>query len=278
MDTTSHSRISVLPTSAVGRTVLVALGLGALVGAGFGLGLLSTPAQAAKAEDISAPAAAPAPLDPLLAIDDSLERTPTVAEPSPTPAAPLAPTELGEPNLDGDPGAAQPAASDAAKTAGATAADGKFYVQVASFRGLDGAEARARALSAHGQRADTFEEGRWHSVRLGPFDTRGEAEKQRLALSLNERRDAFVLPRSNGLYHVQVASFESQDVAERIAKGYADAGHSTKVTRVRMAGKYWHCVRIGPFDTREEALAYQKLMPEKAGIEARVIPFDSTDT
>jgi len=162
----------------------------------------------------------------------------------------------------------EPAASDA------------YYVQVAAFRTEEQADERARALAALGQNAQSYDGPNtgWHVVRIGPFKTRGEAEKQRLALARNERQGAFVLPRSNGLFHVQVASLESEEAAQQVAADYSAAGHTTKVTRVRMSGKYWYCVRIGPFDTRAEALAYQKLVRDRPGIQTRVIPFEPRAT
>ena len=45
-----------------------------------------------------------------------------------------------------------------------------------------------------------------------------------------------------------------------------------------MAGKRWYCVRIGPFDTRDQAVAYQKLVPDRPGIQSRVIPFEPKAT
>ena len=275
MDTTSQTRSGLIPSSAVGRTLLVAVGVGTLVGAGFGLGLLSPGTEVAKAEQLPAPAAAPEAADPLA---DPTSRALQASQATGTAVAEQADPELigldpqNQPTMGEPSGAQDPAPTHAPAD---QPGPGQFYVQVASFRQREAAERRAQALTANGQHATTVEEGRWHIVRLGPFAARADAEKQRLALAKNERLDAFVLPRSNGLYHVQVASFESKEVAERIAKSYSDAGHNTKVTRVRMAGRYWHCVRIGPFDTREEALSYQKLVANKPGMESRVIPFEA---
>jgi cell division septation protein DedD len=102
---------------------------------------------------------------------------------------------------------------------------------------------------------------------------RADAEASRFKLGLSERRQSYVLPRSNGKYHVQVASFAKEEQAKDIARSFAAQGHSTKISRVRMAGQRWYCVRIGPFDTREEALEYQALVKDIPGGKSEVIPF-----
>jgi cell division protein FtsN len=72
---------------------------------------------------------------------------------------------------------------------------------------------------------------------------------------------------------VQVASFAEVEEAEQIARRFSAEGHATKVTRVKMSGDYWHCVRIGPFDTREEAHGYKQLVRDIPGSQTTVIPF-----
>lgn len=158
------------------------------------------------------------------------------------------------------------------------ATDGNYYVQVASYRTKEHADSDARRLSDRGLPAQSRayggpSAGWWHTVRLGPFETRPEAEAARFKLRRGERLGAYVLPRSNGKYHVQVASLSSPDKAERIAERFAEQGHATKVSRVTMGGKQWYCVRIGPFDTRGEAVGYKKLVDDVAGTESTVIPF-----
>lgn len=155
---------------------------------------------------------------------------------------------------------------------------GAYYVQLASYHTKERADAQAAELKARGFKAQSAayggpEAGWWHAVRLGPFAERAEAEKQRFNLPIHERRSAYVLPRSNGKFHVQVASFAEKEEAEQVMKTFAAQGHSTKVTRVRMSGTYWYCVRIGPFDTREEAAAYKALVADIPGSESTVIPF-----
>jgi len=155
---------------------------------------------------------------------------------------------------------------------------GAFYVQLASYRTKETADEHAKALVARGFSAQSIAYGGpaagwWHAVRLGPFEDRVSAEKSRFDLEPSDRRASYVLPRSNGKFHVQVASFAEREEAEQVAKTFSASGHSTKVTRVKMSGSYWHCVRIGPFDTREEALAYKALVPDVPGSQSTVIPF-----
>jgi cell division protein FtsN len=155
---------------------------------------------------------------------------------------------------------------------------GSYYVQLASYRTKAPADQHAAELAARGLPAQSAayggpEAGWWHAVRMGPFENRAAAEARRFELGIQDRQNAYVLPRSNGKFHVQVASFAEQEEAEQVAKRFTQEGHATKVTRVKMSGSYWHCVRIGPFDTREEAQEYRKLVKDVPGSESTVIPF-----
>jgi len=155
-------------------------------------------------------------------------------------------------------------------------ASGAYHVQVASYKAEQDAAEYASSLSARGVAATSSPDpsGKsWHVVRLGPFQNRGEAEKARFKLKLNEREKAYVMPRSNGKYHVQVGSFASLPEAEGVAKRFDDLGHVTKISRVKMGDRRWHCVRIGPFDTAQEATDYQELVKGVANTESVVIPY-----
>jgi cell division protein FtsN len=169
-------------------------------------------------------------------------------------------------------------ASDANAKQVQYATEGAFYVQVASYRTKENADTRAEELKQRSMPAQSVayggpEAGWWHAVRLGPFKTRSEAEERRFDLERSERIHSYVLPRSNGKYHVQVASFSKSEDAEPVAQRFAAQGHQTKVSRVRMNGKHWYCVRIGPFDSEEEAKGYQKLVDNVPGTKSTVIPF-----
>jgi cell division septation protein DedD len=158
-------------------------------------------------------------------------------------------------------------------------AQGSFFVQVASFEVKENAEAVARQLtrqgfSAHSEAYGGPEAGWWHVVRIGPFQNRAEAEAQRLKLPLKDSTASFVLPRPNGIYHLQVASLKSAAKAEQLAGRLRRRGHHVRVTAVGRRGRdAWHCVRIGPFDSREEAEGYRILFEAREGVGARVIPF-----
>jgi cell division septation protein DedD len=100
-----------------------------------------------------------------------------------------------------------------------------------------------------------------------------EAETTRLKLPVARRQNSYVLPRSNGVFHVQVASLESEVKAQQMATALAKRGHRTKVSVVEEGAHTWHCVRIGPFDTRPEAEGYGSLVEQPPGTQSVVIPF-----
>jgi len=155
-------------------------------------------------------------------------------------------------------------------------AAGSFYVQVASYKAEADAAKYAALLSARGVNAQASIDpasSSWHLVRLGPFQSRGEAEKARFELKLHEREKAYVTPRSNGKYHVQVGSFASLAEAEQVANRFIRLGHVTKISRIKMGDRRWHCVRIGPFDTAQEAADYQGLVKGVVNTESVVIPY-----
>lgn len=76
--------------------------------------------------------------------------------------------------------------------------DGKFQIQVASFRGLQEAEHFAQQLQRRGHRAHRVAalvpgRGLWHRVRIGPFENKYEAEQYRKKLERQERMGTFVV-------------------------------------------------------------------------------------
>ncbi len=61
-----------------------------------------------------------------------------------------------------------------------------------------------------------------------------------------------------GAYTLQVVSYESSDQAERFAKNLRTRNHKAFVTQAEVPGRgRFFRVRIGPFDTRKDALDYQ---------------------
>ncbi len=78
--------------------------------------------------------------------------------------------------------------------------DGKYTLQVASYRDEAEADAFAIALRDRGHdaftmRADIEGRGIFHRVRIGPFDTGREAEAYRREFERNERMDTYVVRR-----------------------------------------------------------------------------------
>lgn len=94
--------------------------------------------------------------------------------PTPTPTKPLA--EKPAPSPKPEPSAAKPAAK------------GRYQVQVATFSTRDRAAGLAKAMDGHVMPA-----GRYFRVRLGPFQTRAEANRARDAAAKRGYADARVL-------------------------------------------------------------------------------------
>jgi cell division protein FtsN len=196
------------------------------------------------------------------------------------PARALEPGAAAEPleevvEVENEDAALDRAAAEASAGQAAPSDDGAFYVRVASYKGEQDAAAYAASLTSRGLTATASvdpDATSWNVVRLGPFQTRGEAEKARFQLKVHEREKAYVMPRSNGKYHVQAGSFATLEEAEPVAKALAARGHVTKISRIKMGAQRWHCVRIGPFDTEQEATDYLGLV-DLPGSKPVVIPY-----
>jgi cell division septation protein DedD len=178
--------------------------------------------------------------------------------------------------------AGKPAPSVALEASGpapVSSGAGSFVLQVASFEVKEVADGVARGLADQGfpARSEAYggpKAGWWHVVRLGPFANRPEAEAMRLKLPLGQAKSAIVLPRPTGIYHVQVACLKSQRAAEDMADKLRARAHQARVTAAPDGGEApWYCVRVGPFDDREEAEKYRGLLEARQGMSGRVIPF-----
>jgi cell division protein FtsN len=247
---------------------LAALGLAAATGyATWSLSSSDPEPGPGPETSLAALAAQPAEGDegatPSAAEDDGFEDESTVPTADGEDSADLAEGEVS--SADGD----EPSTSSLEPST-----DGHYFVQVASYKDAMDAKDSMEALVGRGMPAETILESgsSWHKVRLGPYPTRADAEKARFDLDLTQRRAAYVLPRSNGKFHVQVGSFASRKDAEPLAERLTSRGHTTKISRIKMGSKRWHCVRIGPFDTYDEAKGYLGLV-DVPGSKARVIPF-----
>ena len=244
------------PAAKIGRTPMMIGALIAVLGAGYAAGRLTAPAGPPP------PAAPEAPLalvQPPALLDDEEE----IAESEPP--------SLAEPDDEGERPLEEPASATS---------DGSFYVRVASYKAEEDAAKYAALLSARGLAATASPDpsgAEWQVVRLGPYQSRGAAEAARFELKLQEREKAYVVPRSNGKYHVQVGSFATREQAEPVAESLRAEGHATKITRVKMGDRRWHCVRIGPFDTADEAAEYRKLVKGISEEDTAVIPYPPPD-
>jgi DedD protein len=81
--------------------------------------------------------------------------------------------------------------------------DGKYTLQVISYRSADEAELFARTLRDRGHEtfvvtADLPERGRHWRVRIGPFDSLAEAERYRAEFEETEGMNTFVVKRDRG--------------------------------------------------------------------------------
>ncbi len=91
---------------------------------------------------------------------------------------------------------AEPAAAEQASRG----SEGKFTLQVISYRSSSEAETYAAALRKRGHSsfvvaADVPDRGRYYRVRVGPFETQREAERYRRTFETEERMNTFVVQR-----------------------------------------------------------------------------------
>lgn len=92
------------------------------------------------------------------------------------------------------------AASESRAPRAEVGTDGKYTLQVMSYRSAEEAEVFAEALRARGhaafvQVADVPERGVYHRVRVGPFDSVAAAERYRRDFETSERMNTFVVRR-----------------------------------------------------------------------------------
>ncbi|KIH77100.1 Cell division protein DedD (protein involved in septation) [Geoalkalibacter ferrihydriticus] len=98
------------------------------------------------------------------------------------------------------PASPPPAAAPAARDLPAATAEGRFVVQVGSFRSADDARSlsdrlKAKNFPAFVQQADLGERGVWYRVRLGPYAQSAEAQVMVTRLKTEQKIDAFVANR-----------------------------------------------------------------------------------
>jgi len=179
-------------------------------------------------------------------------------------------------DLDGEL-AADPEAEGDDDPVSVTDAEGGFWIQAASLKLKEKADALAEKLSDKGYRAQSMayggpRAGWWHVVRLGPYDTRMDAERARIAFTRAERMKTAVVPRAHGPYQIQLASLRSETRANKMVRRLGRLGHNARVGTVKTRSNgTWYTIRVGPFDFESEVLAYQDLL-EADGFEGRIRP------
>lgn len=99
-----------------------------------------------------------------------------------------------------DPLVAAALPTPAPRERGRVGEDGRYTLQVVSYRSEEEAELFAEALRAKGHDAFVLEaeiEGRgtYYRVRIGPFETMGEAQRYRRRFEVEEQMDTFVVRR-----------------------------------------------------------------------------------
>ncbi len=143
-------------------------------------------AAAAEHETLTATAAQPAAASTTLALPAAAAATGEAAQ--------LAETRQRDPLV----AAALPPAEP--RERGWVGQDGRYTLQVVSYREEEAAELFAEALRSKGHDAFILEaeiEGRgtYYRVRIGPFETMGEAQRYRRRFEAEEQMDTFVVRR-----------------------------------------------------------------------------------
>ena len=157
-------------TVRLGRSALILGALG-LLGAGAGYAIVRL------TESVSTPPPAPQRTTAAPVVQTSTVVQTSRAEPQAV--APSVPQHSENPGDDDEDTTAH-----SGQPSPATVNAGGFYVQVASYKSDSDAKDYAASLTARGLKCESVQDPRsasWHLVRLGPFETRGQAEKARFA-------------------------------------------------------------------------------------------------
>ncbi len=84
-----------------------------------------------------------------------------------------------------------------------------------------------------------------------------------MAQAMPERARASAPHGTDGAFMLQVVSYETRAAAERFASALRARGHKAYVTQAEVPGRSrYFRVRVGPFTTRRDALAYQQAFEE----------------
>ena len=204
---------------------------------------------------------------------------PAQSLPEPEKAAPTAP--VAEPVVNVVP--QEPVSTDSA---------GRYLVQVASFSNPASVNKVSEELNRLGLPVlmdnVTTDAGRLHRVRVGPFDTTGQAEAaieridslnldlQPRVLDLRPDENAPVTDPADPLVRwvVQAGVFSEQENAEQMVIDLRASGFSAFSERVSSAGKTTFKVRIGPVPERRRAEELDAELERKTGIDGLVMSVD----
>jgi cell division septation protein DedD len=109
-------------------------------------------------------------------------------------------------------------------------------------------------------------------LRATPVTTEPKDQLTAMASQVSEvNDDTEMAPAGNDSgYQIQVASFKDQDDADKLVADLRKRGHQAFRQAAYVPGRgLWHRVRIGPFDTKFQAIQYKKKFEAKE----RMSPF-----
>ncbi|HNS95314.1 MAG TPA: SPOR domain-containing protein [Polyangiaceae bacterium] len=163
------------------------------------------------------------------------------------------------------------------KPKSATVSEGKFWIQLASLPLRENAERLAAKLRKRGHDAQAMayggpSAGWWHVVRLGPYESRMDAEKARLDFVKAEPMKTEVIPRARGEYQIQLASVRSEKQAQTLVRRLSRQGHPAALRTINTAKGVWYAVRVGPFDSKQDAIGYRHLLEEYSHVTGDLLP------
>jgi cell division septation protein DedD len=211
--------------------------------------------------------------------------------------APGEESPLPQPDVTADPDVEAPAAEEEPNTTPTSAPEqrplpvegGRYIVQVASFGAADNANRLSARLQEAGYSVmtDTVKSdvGTLHRVRVGPFESEARARETVLALSssidgvrprvmdLQPERSAQVTTPEDPLVRwvVQVGSFASSENAENVVASLRLKGMSAYRESVSSGNSEIFRVRVGPFLSREDAIAAEREINESLSVSAVVM-------
>ncbi len=211
----------------------------------------------------------------------------TAGDGSTQPAADAA-MESRAPTADETAEAAAPTPANSAGTAAAT----RFAVSAGVFADADHAQEQLAKVALQGFRGhlvDVKVDGKpAQSVRVGPFDSRAEAEAARLRLrdGLDNATPALVALGGSASsdapatavaddaaagWAVQVAAFREREAAAGLRDKIRAAGLEAFLDRTQDAKGTWWRVRVGPRTARADAEALKKQLQAKLDLKGLIV-------